>query len=169
MHDGRHRPYRIPLMGGGDMVSADLHADHYFVRLAKYHGTQSGHGFSQCQAGTSVQDAERLAGTFVHGDSGLYPIFGGISVLYAQISHQCMAGTLVELLQRHVGGADFGKYRLLHGFGHAVFIVGGSDAVGTDLHRVLGVSHGDAQSGGLYHGDIANSVANGDDFFGVDA
>ena len=40
---------------------------------------------------------------------------------------------------------------------------------GADLHRVLGVSHGDAQSGGLYHGDIANSVANGDNFFGVDA
>ena len=55
--------------------------------------------------------------------------------MYAQISHQCMAGTLVELLQGHVGGADFGKYRLLHGFGHAVFIVGGGDAVGTDRYR----------------------------------
>lgn len=60
MHDGCNRPYRIPLMGGGNMVSADLHADHYFVRLAKYHGTQSGHGFGQCQAGTSVQDAENI-------------------------------------------------------------------------------------------------------------
>ena len=43
-----------------------------------------------------------------------------------------------------------------------------SDAVGTDLHRVLCVSHSDTQSGGLYHGDIANSVADGDDFFRVD-
>ena len=113
MHDGRHRPYRIPLMGGGDMVSADLHADHYFVRLAKYHGTQSGHGFGQCQAGTSVQDAERLAGTFVHGPRGVYPIFGGLSGLYAPISHHCRAGTLAEVRPRHHGRAGLAEVRRL--------------------------------------------------------
>ena len=65
MNDGCHCPYGISFVCRRNMISADLHADHYFVRLAKYHGTQSGHGFGQCQAGTSVQDAERLAGTFV--------------------------------------------------------------------------------------------------------
>ena len=48
--------------------------------------------------------------------------------------------------------------------GHAVFFIGQSDEVGVFFYYLLCISHGDTQSGVLNHGQVVESVADGNHF-----
>ena len=81
VYDRRYRPYRITLVCRRNMISADLHSYHDFIRLAENHRAKSGNCFSQRKCSSSMQNAERLTGPVIYRHRCLYAVFIGICIL----------------------------------------------------------------------------------------
>ena len=116
------------------MATAYLHSDNDLVRFCQDHGTQSGNSFSQGQCRTTVQDTERLACTLVHRHGCFHAVFRSISILNAQIAHQCMFGTYVQLVQRNFRRFDRCQDRCFHSYGNTIHIVSQSGKVRTAFY-----------------------------------
>lgn len=56
-----------------------------------------------------------LTGPLVYRHSSLYPVFGSIGILNAQISHQGMTCTLVQLVERNLCRTNLRKNRFFYG------------------------------------------------------
>ena len=169
MYDGGHGAHCVSFVCRRDVVAADLHADYDFIGLAGNHRAESCHCLCQGQGGAAVQDAEGLARALVDGHGGFDAVFGGIGVLDAEVAHQGKLAAFVQQVQGDFRGMHFGQDGSFDGQGYAVFFVGGCHVVGADFDRVGCVAHGDAQPGGLQHGDVGHAVADGDGFFAGDA
>ena len=74
----------------------------------------------------------------------------------------------VQLLQWNLRGLDGGKDGFLDSDGDTIHCVGQCREIGTDLDGIAGISHGDACSRQLDHGDIRYAIADRDHLFARD-
>ena len=89
--------------------------------------------------------------------------------MYAQVPHQRSLRLRIQGIERYLAFTHFGQKSVFHGHGHTVFIVGKGHVVGTTLHRIRGIPHGNTQISQLQHGHIGHAVTEHHNLVRLDA